>query len=143
MHTPALLNTDAMLRQSRRSLWTSFIVVGLLGLSGMAQLLAPAARAGHALAMLLPVVIVIGVVGLRRGNVPHAAGLQLAADDELRRQAIGRALRNSLIVVVGLQPLLAFGLSMAGLANGVAVMAGATTLAGALTFLGSVLYVDR
>ncbi len=138
-HSP----TDALIRLSRRSLWTAFILIALIGAAGMLQLLAPASQAGQKLAMLLPVLIVMGVVGLRRIARLDAASMALVRNDELRHIALGRAYRNGLFAVLVLQPLLAVALATAGVANALPVMAAATALAGALAFLGSFLYFDR
>jgi DMSO reductase anchor subunit len=142
MHIP-VSQTDALIRLSRRSLWTAFFLIALLGGSGMLQLLAPGSQAAQQLAMLLPVFIVIAVVGLRRVARPDAAAMRAVRDDELRQAALGRAYRGALFAVVILQPLLAVGLTSASVPNAVALMAAATALVGALVFLGSFLYFDR
>jgi hypothetical protein len=138
-HSP----TDALIRLSRRSLWTAFILIALIGAAGMLQLLAPASQLGQKVATLLPVFIVMAVVGLRRIARPDAAGMKIVLADELRQVALGRAYRNGLFAVLVLQPLLAVALATAGVANALPLMAAATALAGALAFLGSFLYFDR
>jgi putative transcriptional regulator len=85
MHTPALPHTDALVRLSRRSLWTAFILLALIGAAGMSQLLSPASQTVHHLRLLLPIFPVIGAVSLRR--VPNA-GMQIVLADELRQVAL-------------------------------------------------------
>jgi len=139
MHSP----TDALIRLSRRSLWTAFILIVLIGATGILQLLAPASQLGQKLGMLLPVFIVIAVVGLRRLARPDVTAMTIVLNDELRHAALGRAYRNGLCAVLVLQPLLAVALTTAGVANALPLMAAATALAGVLAFLGSFLYFDR
>lgn len=134
---------DSLVRMSRRSLWTAFFLIALLGASGMLQLLAPGSQAAQKLAMLLPLFIVIAVVGLRRVARPDASVMKIVHDDELRQAALARAYRSALFAVVVLQPLLAVGLTSIVIAQPVALMAAATALTGALVFLGSFLYFDR
>jgi hypothetical protein len=136
-------STDALIRLSRRSLWTAFSLIALIGAAGMLQLLVPASQLGQKLAMLLPVFIVMAVVGLRRIARPDTAAMTIVLDDELRQVALGRAYRHGLFAVLILQPLLAVALTTAGVAHAVPLMAVATALAGALVFLGSFLYFDR
>ena len=143
MQSPAHSRTDALIRLSRRSLWTAFLLIAAIGATGILQLLAPASQAGQKLAMLLPVFIVMAVVGLRRIARPDAVGMAIVLADELRHIALGRAYRNGLVAVLVLQPLLAVALATAGVVNALPVMAAATALAGALAFLGSFLYFDR
>jgi len=134
------MHTDALIRLSRRSLWTAFILIALIGALGMVQLLAPAWHTAHHLRLLLPVFLAIGSVALRR--VPNA-GMQIVLDDELRQMALARAYRVALFAVLVLQPVLALGLTASGVANALALMAVATLLTGALAFIATVLYVDR
>lgn len=134
---------DALVRLSRRSLWTAVILIALIGASGMLQLLAPASRAATSLAMMLPVAIVIAVIGLRSASAPDAASLTIVLDDELRHAALSQAYRNGLFAVLIAQPLLAVALATAGVVHALPAMAAATALTGALAFLGSFLYLDR
>ena len=136
-HSP----TDALIRLSRRNVWTAFILIALIGTVGVMQLLASTALAGQKLGMLLPVFIAIGVVGLRRA--PDAASMAIVLDDELRHTALARAYRTALFAVLILQPLLAVGLAAAGAVNAIPVLAATTVLAGMLVFVGSFLYFDR
>lgn len=138
-----LTPTDTLVRLSRRSLWTAFFLIALIGASGLLQLLAPSSQAAQKLAMLLPVCIVIAVVALRRVARPDAATLNIIRDDELRQAALGRAYRSGLFAVVVLQPVLAVALTSSSANNQVALMAASTALLGVLVFLGSFLYFDR
>jgi uncharacterized membrane protein HdeD (DUF308 family) len=140
---PALSTTDTLVRLSRRSLWTAFFLIALIGACGLLQLLAPGSQAAQQLAVLLPVFIVIAVAGLRRATRPHAAAMKIVHDDELRQTALARAYRSGLFAVVILQPLMAVVLTSFVIMQPVATMAAATALTGALVFLGSFLYFDR
>ena len=142
MHT-ALSHSDTLVRLSRRSLWTAFFLIVLIGACGLLQLLAPGSQAAQQLAMLLPLSIVIAVVGLRRVARPDASVMKIVHGDELRQAALARAYRSGLFAVMILQPLLAVGLTSIAIAQPVASMAAATALTGALVFLGSFLYFDR
>ena len=134
---------DSLILYSRRTLWTAFFLIALIGVFGMLQLLAPGSQAAQKLALLLPLFIVVAVVSLRRAAPPDAAAMRTVRDDELRQAALGRAHRCGLFGVLILQPLLAAGLISGAAPNPVALMAATTVLAGALVFLGSFLYFDR
>jgi hypothetical protein len=64
-------------------------------------------------------------------------------DDELRRQSLARAYRDALFGVMGLQPLLALGVTLWPIAAPAAFMACATAVVGLVTLIASLLFRDR
>jgi hypothetical protein len=140
---------DAAARVSRRHLLGALGLVLLLGLAALLSFgPAAAARAGHALWMLLPVMIAITAVALRGTGKPvDARALDAVRNDELRQASLQRAWRNGFFAVLALQPALALGLVWSGAADGAAhcaaLMAAAAVTVGTATVLASLLWYDR
>jgi len=94
----------------------------------------------------VPVAIVIAVIALRWSARPAGAdsrAMRHVFDDELRRQSLARAFRDALIAVVGMQPLLAGGITLWPIAVPAAFMACATAEVGLVTLIVSLLLRDR
>ncbi len=133
---------------ARMSHYHLLAALGLVLLMGIAALLgfagAGAAWSGSMLWMVLPVIITITAGSLHSmGKRVDARALKAVRDDELRQASLSRAWRNGFFAVLGLQPMLAFGLSWSGAAQGVALMAAAAITIGAATVLASLLWYDR
>jgi len=140
-----LTSIDAAARMSHRHLLAALGLVLLLGLAALLSLGGNGtARSGGALWMVLPVIITITAASLRgvsKGVAP--AALDAVRKDELRQASLSRAWRNGFLAVMGLQPILALGLTWSGAGNAVALMAAATATAGSITVLASLLWYDR
>jgi hypothetical protein len=140
-----LTSIDAAARVSHRHLLAALGLVLLLGLAALLSFGPSAsARAGHALWMLLPVIIAIMAVALRGVDKQvDARALEAVRNDELRQASLQRAWRNGFFAVLALQPALALGLSWSEASNAVALMAAAAVTVGAATVLASLLWYDR
>lgn len=141
MTSPTAAGIPALEHYSRRSLWTVLallVLVGAIGLSPLGSV--PRVRP------LVPVAIVIAVIALRssaRSAGADSRTMRRVFDDELRQQSLALAYRDALIGVMGMQPLLAVGITLWPIATPAAFMACATAEVGLATLIASLLIRDR
>jgi hypothetical protein len=140
-----LRSIDAAARMSHRHLLAALGLVLLLAVAALLSLGGgEAARSGHMLWTVLPVITAISAVALRgMSKRVDAAALGAVRKDELRQASLQRAWRNGFLAVLGLQPALALALGWSGAANAAALMAAASASIGAVTVLASLLWYDR
>jgi hypothetical protein len=141
MSSPTPADLPAWERYSRRSLWTVLVLLVLVGAIGLSPL-----GSVPRLRPLVPVAIVIAVIALRwsaRSVGADSRVMRRVFDDELRRQSLALAFRDALIAVMGMQPLLAIGITMWPFAVPAAFMACATAEVGLVTLIASLLIRDR
>jgi hypothetical protein len=116
----------------------------MLGVAAMLSLTTAGGDAGKILWRVMPVLLTVTAASLYRSYKRVDGGaLKAVRNDELRQASLSRAWRNGFLAVLGLQPVLALGLTWSGAAYGVALMAATTAFAGAATVHASVLWYDR
>ena len=136
---------DVLERYSRRSLWTLLFLLIAVAAGAALSLVYPAAGK---LSMLFPLMVVIAAAALRSSakgaNVnPSSPGMKAILNDELRQASMHRAFRNAFLVVLMVQPLLAFLPELVALDRPAPLMAVVTIWVGMVAMVGSVLYYDR
>ena len=128
-------------RHSRRSLW---IVLVLLLVAG-AAILSPMGLPAWMMP-LVPMALLVAVVGLKLSAKSAGATsrtMERVLDDEWRRRSLNLACRDALIVVMGLQPVLALVLTRWPVDVPAAFMAASTSIAGLVSLIASLLVRDR
>jgi hypothetical protein len=137
-------STDAAVRMSHRHLMAALMIVGMLGLAAVLSLTTAGGDAGKALWTVLPVILTVTAASLHRlYKRVDIRALKAVRNDELRQASLSRAWRNGFFAVLGLQPVLALGLTWNGAAHGVALMAAGTVSAGTLAMITTLLWYDR
>jgi hypothetical protein len=135
---------DAAAHMSHRQLLAALTIVSMLGLAALLSFTTAGADAGKILWQVIPVIITVTVASLHRSyKRVDARALKAVRNDELRQASLSRAWRNGFFAVLGLQPILAFGLSWSGAADAAAPMAAASVTIGTATVLASLLWYDR
>ncbi|MET3132656.1 hypothetical protein AAKU55_002933 [Oxalobacteraceae bacterium GrIS 1.11] len=138
--------SEALVRFSRRSLWTAFILVTSLGASAVALTLfadsAAAAMAGR-LMRLFPVMIAMALIALRSTATRSGPAIKAVLNDELRQLSLALAYRNGLIAVLAVQAAMALLLAYVAASYPVAVMASVSVTTGVAVTLASLLFYDR
>jgi hypothetical protein len=135
---------DAAARMSHRHLMAALTIVSMLGLAAVLSLTTAGGDAGKALWTVLPVVITVTAASLHRMyRRVETRAMKAMRTDELRQASLSRAWRNGFFAMLGLQPVLALGLTGSGAANGVALMAAGTVFIGAAAMLTTLQWYDR
>jgi hypothetical protein len=135
---------DAAARMSHRHLMAALTIVGMLGLAAVLSLTTAGGDAGKALWRVMPVILMITAASLYRSyKRVDVRALKAVRNDELRQASLSRAWRNGFLAVLGLQPVLAVGLSWSSVEYGVALMAAITAIVGAAVVHTSLLWYDR
>jgi hypothetical protein len=139
-----LTSIDAAVRMSHRHLMGALLVVCMLGLAAVLSLTTAGGRADKVLWTVLPSIIAVTAASLHRMyKRVEPRALKAMRKDELRQSSLSRAWRNGFFAMLGLQPVLALGLTWSGAADGIALMAAGTVCIGAVTVLASLLWYDR
>jgi hypothetical protein len=135
---------DDAARMSHRHLLAALMIVSMLGLAAVLSLTTAEGRADRILWTVLPGIIAVTAASLQRmyKRVDTRARKAMQTD-ELRQASLSRAWRNGFFAVLGLQPVLALGLSWSGAANAAAPMAAVSVTIGTATVLASLLWYDR
>jgi len=146
MSANPIIESEAIARHARRSLWLAIII--LLTLGGFAALAIVAAStlawrdsatwAGSLVT--IGILMTVAVLGKAPASRRAMASLQ---DDELRRQSVSRAQRDALLAVLAVQPVVALALTYFGADSPAALMACSTVVLGGVAFLGGILWRDR
>ena len=141
MTSPTPTDLSSLVRYSRRSLWTVLALLLLIGVAGLSPL-----GSTSWMPPLVPMAIVVAVIWLKwsarsAGATPRT--MERLLDDELRRRSLNLACRDALVIVMGLQPLLALALARWPVAVPAAFMAASTALAGVVSLIASLLVRDR
>lgn len=135
---------DDAARMSHRHLMAALMIVGMLGFAAVLSLTTAGGDAGKTLWRVLPVMIALTAASLHRMyRRVETRAMKAMRNDELRQAALSRAWRNGLIAVLGMQPVLAVGLTWSGAPNGLALMTAATICIGAGTVLTTLQWYDR
>jgi hypothetical protein len=135
---------DAAVRMSRRHLMAALMIVMMLSLAVILSLTVAEGRTDKIVWTVLPSIITVTVASLHRMyRRVDVRALKAMHNDELRQASLSRAWRNGFFAMLGLQPLLALGLTWNGNAHGLALMAAGTVSAGALTMGTTLLWYDR
>lgn len=138
---PPQTDLSSLERYSRRSLWTVLALLLLVGAAGLSPL-----GSTSWMPPLVPMAVVVAVIWLKSsarstGATPRT--MKRLLDDELRRRSLNLACRDALVIVMGLQPLMALVLARWPVAVPAAFMAASTALAGVVALIASLLVRDR
>ena len=136
---------DVAVRTSRRQLLVAF---GLLLFFSIAALMgfgtSSLAAAGHAMWMVMPMVITTAVAVLYGiGKYVDQRSIAAVRNDEVRQASLQRAWRNGFFAMLIAQPMIAVSFVWIAVSHEVAVMAAVTIVTGSLTALASLLWYDR
>jgi hypothetical protein len=135
---------DAAAHMSHRHLMAALTIVSMLGLAAVLSLTTAGGDAGRILWQVMPGILTVTAASLYRSyKRVDVRALKAVRNDELRQASLSRAWRNGFFAVLGLQPVLALGLTWSGAAYGVALMAAITTCVGAAVVHTSLLWYDR
>jgi len=131
-------------RMSHRHLMAALLVVCALGFAAVLSLTSAGGNPAKILWTVLPVFLAITAGSLHRMYKRiDTRAMKAVRNDELRQASLSRAWRNAFFAVLGMQPLLALGLTWSGAAHGVALMAAATACVGAGVALTTLQWYDR
>jgi hypothetical protein len=131
-------------RMSHRHLMAALAIIGALGVTAVLSLTTAGGDAGKILWTVLPVMITVTAASLQRMyKRVDTRAMKAIRNDELRQASLQRAWRNGFFAVLGLQPLLALGLTWRGAEYGIGLMAAATVTIGAGVALTTLQWYDR
>lgn len=131
-------------RMSHRHLMAALLVVSVLGFSAVLSLTGARGSPARILWSVLPIMITLTAASLHRMyKRVDTRAMKAMRNDELRQASLSRAWRNGFFAVLGLQPLMALGLTWSGTEYGVALMAAATACVGAGVALTTLQWYDR
>ncbi|MES2298518.1 MAG: hypothetical protein V4582_15845 [Pseudomonadota bacterium] len=144
-------NTELLIRFSRRGQWlvlAIFLFMGIMVIGLTAYPNSSWFTGLRALFPMYPIAVAVAVALQRRGMGhvridPSSAAMQAILSDELRQASVNLGLRNAVVAIVIVQPVLGAALTLWPIAQPVALMASLSVVIPSVTLLASMLYYDR